>query len=255
MKNKKAFTLVELLVVIAIIALLLAILVPALGGAKKQAQRIVCASDQKQILLAIETYACTYKGFYPTWSEGEWKGVDGTLMACGFIKSPGLFQCPSDDADFGPLDRPYTDAAGQVQTERNRKDYRTYGYNLSSYGWVCGAQGDGGWRKTGETKKPSTTIYISETPARTGLLYGNSYDVYVGPAPPNLKTTFGRKSGYSHWPGWDVYAASARKGFIHQKGCNYGFADGHAEYIVVDIEKEWPPFDWFDNGLYKHRTY
>ena len=87
-------------------------------------------------------------------------------------------------------------------------------------------------------------------------------DVQVGPAPPNKKTTFGRMSGYSHWPGYDVYAASNkydpasnRYEFIHKQGCNYGFADCHAEYIIVDIEEEWPPFSWFDNGLYKHKNY
>ena len=50
------FTLVELLVVISIIALLLAILMPALGKARRQAQRIVCKSNQRQLHLAMVLY-------------------------------------------------------------------------------------------------------------------------------------------------------------------------------------------------------
>jgi prepilin-type N-terminal cleavage/methylation domain-containing protein/prepilin-type processing-associated H-X9-DG protein len=288
MKSLKAFTLIELLVVISIIALLLSILMPALGRAKEQAHRIVCASNQKQTLVAIETYACNYDGWYPVINEGvtayagppggwlpasndgvnsadalagkadsppDWKGIDGTLVVTKFIKSPALFQCPSDNVDFGPLGTSITDALGRVQTERNRKNYRTYGYNLNYYGWASRAQGVGGWRKQGEAKRPTTTIYITETPNVGNILYFTGFDVQVGPAPPNLRTTYGRQSGYKHWPGYDIYAASRRNGFIHGKGCNYGFADGHAEYLKVDIEKEFPPFDWFDNGLYKYRNY
>jgi prepilin-type N-terminal cleavage/methylation domain-containing protein/prepilin-type processing-associated H-X9-DG protein len=276
MKSKKAFTLVELLVVIAIIALLLSILVPALSKAKKHAQRLICASNQRQIVVACETYASTYGGWYPVgFSGSQWMGVDGTLLTSKFVKSDGTFQCPSDNlpGDFGPWGFSAVNALGQTVSERTRKNYRTYGYNMYREGWVDHKQGSGGWRKTGEAKRPQTTIYISETPCLWSVLYMNSYCVYVGPAPPNLKTSFGRTSGYSHWPGSDIWyktarnsfmrengytiynAAAARISYIHDKGCNYGFADGHAEYIVLDLKKEWPPFDWFDNGLYKDNTY
>jgi prepilin-type N-terminal cleavage/methylation domain-containing protein/prepilin-type processing-associated H-X9-DG protein len=53
----KAFTLIELLVVIAIIALLLAILMPALQKTKLLTKYVVCASNQKQVLIAISTYS------------------------------------------------------------------------------------------------------------------------------------------------------------------------------------------------------
>lgn len=55
--NKKAFTLIELLVVIAIIALLLSIIMPALGKAKKYAEEILCKSNLHQYSLATEMYA------------------------------------------------------------------------------------------------------------------------------------------------------------------------------------------------------
>jgi prepilin-type N-terminal cleavage/methylation domain-containing protein len=129
MKRKKGFTLVELLVVIAVIALLMAILLPALGKAREQARRVVCGNNCKQIGIAMLAYVedtdllpfygghdPTYKGqFYAdTPSDGErhpyvayrddYRWPDGKLvpmrLAClyarGYIKDPKVFYCPSN---------------------------------------------------------------------------------------------------------------------------------------------------------------
>ncbi|HLH53789.1 MAG TPA: prepilin-type N-terminal cleavage/methylation domain-containing protein [Verrucomicrobiae bacterium] len=65
-RRKTAFTLIELLVVIAIIALLAALLLPALQQGKSQAKRIQCVANQKQIGLANHLFANDHAGKFPT---------------------------------------------------------------------------------------------------------------------------------------------------------------------------------------------
>ena len=62
MKNRRGFTLIELLVVIAIIALLLAIVVPAIAKAKDYVKRMVCLNNIRQCGIAVHLYAQNYDG-------------------------------------------------------------------------------------------------------------------------------------------------------------------------------------------------
>lgn len=62
MKKQKAFTLIELLVVIAMIAVLMAILMPALRAAKDQGKKAVCTSHVKGLVLALKMYTDDYNG-------------------------------------------------------------------------------------------------------------------------------------------------------------------------------------------------
>ena len=79
MVKMKAFTLVELLVVIAIIVLLVALLIPVLGKARKLGQRTVCLSNLKQLTLAWTSYATEHDG----------KLVDGSAFGWRYSGWPG----------------------------------------------------------------------------------------------------------------------------------------------------------------------
>ncbi len=97
--NRKGFTLIELLVVIAIIAIIAAILFPVFQKVRENAHRASCASNLKQIGMAITQYTQDSDETLPTRRLGitdpteyeSWRA-----MIYPFVKSAGVFQCPSN---------------------------------------------------------------------------------------------------------------------------------------------------------------
>ncbi|HVT88214.1 MAG TPA: type II secretion system protein [Tepidisphaeraceae bacterium] len=115
MRKVRAFTLVELLAVIGIIAVLVSLLLPALGRARESANRTACLSNLRQLGMAFQLYVQDNNGTYPNAANGVRSDADWIYWQADRDPSQSriapylakqfndrYFLCPSDDASSHP---------------------------------------------------------------------------------------------------------------------------------------------------------
>jgi len=232
-RSHSGFTLIELLVVIAIIAILAAILFPVFAKVREKARQTSCASNMKQLGLAMMQYSQDYDETlpvgYPLFNGFNGIGWGGRIHT--YLKSAAVYQCPDDaTSPIGP--------GGSTNV--------SYGFNRSLAFCNTGANYPGPLGKLAGLNSPSKTVLLNEVRLCwaavfpiAGTTYSNNDEFYT----PSLNGVWGGQGnangsnilyvtgplgGRARSAGSYIDASTAGR---HTDGSNFVMCDGHVKWL------------------------
>ena len=239
MNHRRAFTLIELLVVIAIIAILAAMLLPALSGAKQKAKGMECLNDMKQIIAAAKMYVDDNHGtMVPLWVEQGAAGIQSWNYDAGtfvvqkptylwwqdkmridnLLSVPKVFDCPV-------LVQPAVDAHGQSMSSTH---VLGIGMNYPEYGHIIPAAGNPdpvyGSAAENQVTRPSQSIVFADAAYIANP--DDDYDAWLD-TPGTGCSYFRVPSDVNAYPSGDYTRSSPR----HRKRVNTAYFDGHVAAV------------------------
>ena len=212
--SKAGFSLIELLTVISVISLLMGIMLPVLAKARSAGRRIVCLSNMRQLVLAADSYANNFDGFYPIAYNGDPNPADSTAIESQWdftrIKdlNTGETRIEAGTLWQGETIIKIQQCPAFKDTSNSTDPYTGYNYNTSYIG-----HGIMEWIKI-----PARRIDVRK-PSQCAL-FGDGEQI----SGPNKFMRSPFPDSYDFF----TFRAAGAQGFRHDGKTNVAWCDGHA---------------------------
>jgi len=258
-RRRGGFTLIELLVTISITAMLMALLLPALGSARESGRSAVCLSNLRQLALANSAYAEDFSGFYVPASEDIFVGLGGTKRWHGERNAPGNAANPADNT-FDPACGPLADYMGTTGEVRFCPTFDgMIDHGAAAVSFEAGTGGYGynrayiGGRNDLYGSSPAAAMHTArtddpDTPVETVMFTDAAFFNFNGGRAQLIEYSFSETPFTQQFPGPPSTLRPAPSiHFRHHKNTHAVWADAHASSETMGFTN--PQFEDFYRDL------